>query len=348
MCRPSWSLLALLACTVAGSGALGGCSEAAARRQQEEVSRQVLDVEWRQRWVLGGGEGDTTVLMPSYVVGGQRQVYVLEGRLHRVVALRAQNGTIAWTAGGEGSGPQELRRPTGITMDAKGNVLVMDQGNGRVAVLAPNGTFTDHIPLQELGFPRGLCALRDGSLLVATIGAEHPLMQVSSRGKVIERYELPWRDLRDAGSLSVQGDLESDGNGGCIYALGKGRGFVNFVDGRLTAREYVEWFDVPPSKTTGDAYAGGRREMLAEGPSAAQGVGVWDGEIAVGFSGRTDDAGRLIDLYDAETGAYTRTYRAPRWFERMSRAGDLYVFITRIDGYPALLAAEPVVEHAAR
>jgi hypothetical protein len=26
----------------------------------------------------------------------------------------------------------------------------------------------------------------------------------------------------------------------------------------------------------------------------------------------------------------------------MSRAGDLYVFTTRVDGYPALLAAEPV------
>ncbi|HEV3052196.1 MAG TPA: hypothetical protein VGX50_17940, partial [Longimicrobium sp.] len=204
------------------------------------------------------------------------------------------------------------------------------------------------IPMQELGFPRGLCALRDGGLLVATIGTDHPLVQVSRRGKVIERYELPWRDLRDAGSLTLQGDLESDGNGGCIYALGKGRGFVSFVEGRLTAHEYVEWFDVPPSKTTGDAYAGGRRETLAEGPSAAQGVGAGRGEITVGFSGQTDDAGRLIDLYDAATGAYMHTYRSPRWFERMSRVGDLYVFITRINGYPAVLAAEPVIEPAAR
>ncbi|HEV3051938.1 MAG TPA: hypothetical protein VGX50_16640, partial [Longimicrobium sp.] len=136
MLRARWNgLTFLVVCTGAGLGALGGCSEATPRRQQGEVSRQVLNVEWRQRWVLGGGEGDTTVLMPSYVVGDQGRVYVLEGRLHRILALRARDGTVAWTAGGEGSGPQELRRPTGITMDAQGNVLVMDQGNGRVAVL---------------------------------------------------------------------------------------------------------------------------------------------------------------------------------------------------------------------
>jgi hypothetical protein len=341
---PRRGVVMILAACAAASGALVSCSETPARQQQRTANRRVLDVQWRERWRIGGGEGDTTVLMPSYVVGDQERVYVLEGQLHRVVALRADDGTVAWIAGGEGSGPQELRRPTGITMDGRGNVLVMDQGNGRVAVLAPSGTFTSHVPLQELGFPLGLCALRDGSMLVAAVATDHPLVRVSPRGKVIERYDLPWKELRDAGSLSVQGDLESDGHGGCIYALSKGRGFVTFVEDRLTAREYVEWFDVPPSQSIGDAYAGGRRETLAEGPTAAQGVGVGKEGIAVGFSGRTDDAGRLIDLYDARTGAYTRTYRAPRWFERMSRAGDLYVFITRIDGYPALLAAEPIVE----
>jgi hypothetical protein len=87
---------------------------------------------------------------------------------------------------------------------------------------------------------------------------------------------------------------------------------------------------------------------VAEGPLAAQGVGAGDDGIAVGFSGRTDDAGRLVDIYDRSTSAYTHTIRAPRWFERVSRVGPLYVFITRVNGYPAVLAAEPVVERAAR
>jgi hypothetical protein len=224
----------------------------------------------------------------------------------------------------------------------------MDQGNGRLAVLSPTGTFVAHVALQELGYPLGICALDDGGVLVAPLVTEHPLVRVSPQGRVVQRYELPWKDLADAGSLSLQGDLEGDGDGGCVYALTKGRGFVRFRDGRLSAHEYVEWFDVRPTEITGDAYAGGRRESVPEGPQAAQGVGAGEQGIAVGFSGRTNDAGRIIDFYDGTTGAYTHTWRAPRWFQRMGRADSLYLFITRIDGYPAVIAAEPVAQHAAR
>lgn len=308
----------------------------------------MVDVTWRQRWVAGGDEGDTTVLMPAAVVGNGQYVYVLETRLHRVSALRARDGKVVWRAGGEGGGPQELRNPTAISLDGRGNLLVMDQGNGRLAVLSPTGTFTAHVSLQELGFPFGVCALDDGGVLIAPLVTEHPLVRVSPKGRVIQRYELPWRDLVDAGSLSIQGDLVRDAGGGCIYALATGRGFVRFRGGRLTAHEYVEWFDVPGSERSGDPHEGGRRETLAKGPAASQGVGAGAEGIAIGFSGRTNDAGRLIDFYDAGTGAYTHTYRAPRWFQRMGVADNLYVFITRMEGYPAVLAAEAVRQDANR
>lgn len=333
----------LLLLVVFSAAALIGCrGNSASASQRRDVTRKVVDVTWRERWMVGGGEEDTTVLMPAAVVGDGERVYVLETRLHRLTALRAADGSVVWRAGGEGSGPQELRNPTAISLDRHGNLVVMDQGNGRLAVLAPTGTFVSHVALQELGFPNAMCALADGGVLVAPLVTEHPLVRVSSKGRVVQRYELPWRDLEDAGSLSIQGDLESDGGGGCIYALSKGRGFVQFTDGRMKAHDYVEWFDVPGSERSGDAYAGGRRETLAEGPTAAQGVGVGQEEIAIGFSGLTNEAGRQIDIYDRDSGAYRHTYRAPRWFERMARAGPLYVFITRKDGYPAVLAAEPV------
>jgi hypothetical protein len=332
-------LFACAACAATLAGCERGDSGGVQRRQ---LTRNVVDVEWRERWIVGGAEGDTTVLMPANVVGDGERVYVLEPQLHRVVALRTSDGSVLWRAGGEGRGPQELRNPSAFTLDRNGNVLVMDQGNGRLAVLSPAGTFTRHIAVQELGYPSGLCALDDGGVLVAPLVTEHPLVRLSPQGKLVQRYELPWRDLADAVSLAVQGDLEKDGSGGCVYAMVTGRGFVRYRDGKLSAHDYVEWFDVPRAERTGDPYRGGRRESMATGPQASQGVGIGEEGIAVGFSGNTNDAGRLIDLYDRTTGAYTRTYRAPRWFSRMSRAGNLYVFTTRMDGYPALLAAEPV------
>jgi hypothetical protein len=342
--------LLVIVWALCGAGALAGCERGknAPGAQRGGINRKLVDVTWRERWSVGGGEGDTTVLMPAGVAGDGERVYVLESRLNRIVALRAADGAVAWRAGTEGSGPQELRNPTAITLDRHGNVLVMDQGNGRLAVLAPTGTFVAHVALQEMGYPLGICALGDGGVLVAPLVTEHPLVRVSPQGRVVQRYELPWKDLADAGSLSLQGDLEGDGGGGCVYALTQGRGFVRFRDGQLSAHEYVEWFDVRRTEITGDAYAGGRRESAPEGPQAAQGIGAGGQGIAVGFSGRTNDAGRIIDFYDGSTGAYTHTWRAPRWFQRMGRAGNLYLFITRVDGYPMVIAAEPVTGHAVR
>jgi hypothetical protein len=330
----------LLLAFAAGCGTESGNTGA---EKRPELSRKLVEVTWRERWIAGGEEGDTTVLIPVAAVGDAERVYVLEPQLHRVVALRASDGAVLWTAGGEGAGPRELRNPTALSMDKDGNVRVMDQGNGRVAVLTPAGTFVRHAPLQMVGYPNGLCALDDGSMLVAPLVTDHPLVRVSPDGKVLQRYELPWPDLADAGSLSTQGDLERDGDGGCVYAMSKGRGFATFREGKLAAHDYVEWFDVPSTERTGDPRAGRRQETVPEGSRASQGVGVGEEGIAVGFSGRTNDAGRLIDIYDRETGAYTHTYRAPRWFSWMGRAGPLYVFITRVNGYPAVVAAEPVV-----
>lgn len=332
--------MVLLACA-AGCGTESGDTGS---EQRPALNRKLVNVTWRERWIVGGQEGDTTVLIPVAAVGDAELVYVLEPQLHRVVALRASDGVVLWKAGGEGAGPRELRSPTALSMDRDGNVLVMDQGNGRVAVLTPAGTFVRHVPLQMVGYANGLCALGDGSMLVAPLVTDHPLVRVAPDGKVLQRYELPWPDLSDAGSLSTQGDLARDGDGGCVYAMSKGRGFATFREGRLAAHDYVEWFDVPSTERTGDPRAGRRQETVPEGSHAAQGVGVGEEGIAVGFSGRTNDAGRLIDIYDGATGAYTHTYRAPRWFSWMGRAGPLYVFITRVNGYPAVAAAEPVVQ----
>lgn len=277
-------------------------------------------------------------MMPSYLVADREHVYVLETGLHRVAALRLSDGGLAWRVGGEGGGPGEFRNPTEIALSPRGEVLVLDQGNGRIAVVDGAGAVKRHVRLPEVGYPNGLCALDDGGFLVATLGTEHPVIRVSAAGEVMERYELPWRDLATAGSLPLQGTLRGDAAGGCVYALSTGRGFARYDGAGFSAHEYVEWFDVPGSRTEPDS--GGRRESLDPGLTAAQGLAADGRTIAIGFGGRTDDAGRLVDLYDAGTGAYTQSLRAPRWFWRMERAGNLYLFITRVDGYPAVTAVE--------
>jgi hypothetical protein len=48
----------------------------------------------------------------------------------------------------------------------------------------------------------------------------------------------------------------------------------------------------------------------------------------------------LIDLYSLDRGEYLHSFLAPVVFTRLARAGSVYFFESRRDGYPVLIAAE--------
>lgn len=302
-------------------------------------TRTMVPVQWNQLWMAGGSEEDTTVMMPAALVADSALVLVAEPAVHRVTALRVGDGGVAWRVSGPGSGPQELRNPVAVAFDTHGQAVVLDQGNGRLVVLDRTGRAHRYVTLQDNGYPLGVCPLADGSFLLAAVGSTHPLAHVSAEGETLARMSLPWGDLRDAGTLPQQGLVATDPRGGgCVYGLQFGRGFARFAAGRFgPPSDYVEAFDLPQSTQHPDS--GGRSERLGERIEAARAITADGRTVAVGFVGRSDDGGRLIDLYSAEHGAYSRSFLAPFWFDRFARTGDVYVFATRRNGYPALVAA---------
>lgn len=311
----------------------------AARWKARSGTRTMLPVQWSQLWMVGGSEDDTTVVMPAALVADSALVLVAEPGVHRVTALRVGDGSVAWRVSGPGSGPRELRNPVAVAFDARGEAVVLDQGNGRLVVLDRAGRAHRHVTLQDNGYPLGVCPLADGSFLLAAVGSTHPLAHVSAEGETLARVSLPWGDLRNAGTLPQQGLVASDPRaGGCVFGLQFGRGFARFAGGRFRPPgDYVEAFDLPQSTQRPDS--GGRSERLGQRIEAARAITADDHTIAVGFVGRSDDGGRLIDLYSAEEGSYSRSFLAPFWFDRFARTGDVYVFATRRNGYPALVAA---------
>jgi hypothetical protein len=300
----------------------------------------MVPVQWSTLWMQGGTEADTTVIMPTALAADSELIIVAEPSIHRITALRVGDGSVAWRVSGPGGGPQEVRNPMAVAFDAEGEVVVLDQGNGRVVRMnRATGRAYRHVNLQDNGYPVGLCALTDGSFLLSTVGSTHPLAHVAENGRTLGRRSLPWPDLNGVGTLPQQGFLAPDpAAGGCVYGLRFGRGFVRFAAGRFhSPSDYVEGFDLPES--TQQADSGGRRENLGKRIEAARAIAADSETIAVGFVGRSDDGGRLIDLYSADQGSYSRTLLAPFWFDRFTRAGDVYVFVTRRNGYPALVAA---------
>jgi hypothetical protein len=311
----------------------------AARWKARSGTRAMVPVQWNQLWMAGGSEDDTTVMMPAGHVADSGLVLVAEPGVHRVTALRVEDGSVAWRVSGPGGGPQELRNPVAVAFDPRGGAVVLDQGNGRLVVLDRAGRARRHVTLQDNGYPLGVCPLADGSFLLATVGSTHPLAHVSAEGETLARLPLPWSDLRNVGTLPQQGLVAADPRaGGCVYGLQFGRGFARFADGRFgPPGDYVEAFDLPRSTQRPDS--GGRSERLGERIEAARAITADHQTIAVGFVGRSDDGGRLIHLYSAEHGSYSRSFLAPFWFDRFARTGDVYVFATRRNGYPALVAA---------
>jgi hypothetical protein len=65
------------------------------------------------------------------------------------------------------------------------------------------------------------------------------------------------------------------------------------------------------------------------------------GVLSVSFEGRTASAGRLIDRYDLETGAYLETYEFARPVTALAQSGGTVMLLHYAAGYPTLLAAVP-------
>src|SRR5439155_25652794 len=98
--------------------------------------------------------------------------------------------------GGRGAGKGELDSPTGIAVDASGNILVADTGNGRIEKFSPNGTFVSTIGMKgsghgQLGEPNGIAVDRAGNIYVAEVGSNHRVQKLAPDGTFIAEWKGP-------------------------------------------------------------------------------------------------------------------------------------------------------------
>jgi len=98
---------------------------------------------------------DASYPEPFSYVGGVRET--ADGRLMvadpvgQVLVLANLESGIADTIGRVGSGPQEYRQPDAVFPLPGDSTLLVDLGNARLVVIAPNGTFRQTMPLAREG-----------------------------------------------------------------------------------------------------------------------------------------------------------------------------------------------------
>jgi hypothetical protein len=320
--------------------AIAGCEKAKTVPEHRQGERVVVAARWNRLWMAGGTEADTSLLQPWRLAVGRDLVFVADKGGARIAAFRIADGSLAWIRGGKGSGPGEFLLPAALAVDRRGILWAADAQTGRVTLLGEDGSPRGSVPLTNLAYPEAMCPLRDGGMLLATSAQNEPLLRLSEQGEILERMELPWRDLRSAPPLSVQ-KLLAPTSDGCVLALALGRGFATLTERGAQTFSYLDDPPLPTVEETADKATGTTYRRVIDMQSAATSVAAEAGEIAISPGGSGALENRLVDFYRQNDGAYLRSIATPVRFERMARAGDVFFFLTHRDGYPALVAVRP-------
>ncbi len=97
-------------------------------------------------------------------------VYVSDSNNFRVQAFNS-NGKVKWVLGGQKS-PIKIGVPRGITLDKKGNVIVIDALRSKILIITPQGKLLKELGSRgskeaEFNFPNDIAVRPDGALYVA-------------------------------------------------------------------------------------------------------------------------------------------------------------------------------------
>jgi hypothetical protein len=318
---------------------LGACNhhDGASPREVDEVRevRRLLEVTWHPLWEAEGTGTDSMFSGPLRMVADSGHVYILDRGRNAVVALNAADGKLSWRYGGPGSGAQ-LRAPNAFSLAPSGQVVVFDSEPSRLVILNASGREVRQITVAGVGVSSGLCAMPDGTFVVAPLDPSlGPLVHLSARGSVLKQIDLPWRELNRAPSLGRQ-LLLAGTEDSCAAALVLGRGFGFLSGGSFREfRDYVEPVEAPRVESVN----GGTVQRVRSPVLATSSISFGHDTLAVAFAGRTEHAGRIIDLYDARGGTYLGSYLAPTYVKRFAHAaGRLYVLTesfgaTRVAAY---------------
>lgn len=339
--------LALVVLLTAG-GCAGDGDAGASDDRAPSTERVFADGSWDTLAYIEVALSDTLLFSVSNVTAGPQGFWVMDHGAKKVAHFDWE-GALRWYAGRAGQGPGEFSRLEQGVLDADGRLWILDPINARVSVLDESGELAREVPLSTQGettVPHGFALTAEGDRLYTLVLGDGLLpLALDARGRAVRTGDtIAVSDaVSDRGptSIALQGIVGQDREGDTwVYAFSMGDGMYRFrgtelVGGRIP---YVE--PVP--------FPGLVREVSREGSTvntvtrltsprfAANAVFVQDDTILVGFRGETDHAGRLVDRYDLESGAYLDSMLLPL-AGRVAVWEDRFVVIAN-DPTPRVLA----------
>ena len=191
--------------------------------------------------------------------------------------------------GGKGSGKGQFDSPSGIAVDANGNVFVADTQNGRIQKFSPTGTFLSVVGSMgtvrgQLAEPNGIAVDLNGVIYVAEAG-NHRVEKLAADGKFIAEWKGPGAGFYGPRRIAIGPDNS-------VYVVDQGRTrIVKFSSG---GQELAVW----GTKGSGD--------------------GQFDDPTSVAIDPKTnkvyvaDPINRRIQIFDSN-GKFLNKWSVPEW-----------------------------------
>lgn len=293
-------------------------------------ARRFVAAVWDTVFIIGGAIQDSVVFLPRTLTAGAGRLYVYDYGDTRLKAFD-DSGDLIWTFGKPGAGPREFGNVFDIELDSRGAIWAIDAGNGRIAVVDPDGTPNDIIPYASR-MVRDVLPTRDGVLVTPMSPAKVLWLALDSAGSVTHEQPLPEIADLTRTHFMARGTFAALGPGQRTWSAVFPFGNLLLVhDGRRLrcAGRLVEGEPFPDRWETG-----------SRPPVWAAGVALGDSSVFVLARGQTDAALRMVDVYSSRNCGYSRTLRLPVRATAIA-SDDGTFFVAYEDPAPAILALRP-------
>jgi hypothetical protein len=332
-----WALVVVMA----GAAA---CAESKADPTESFAPRNVVTETWDTVFVVGGEHvQDTLFSGPHRVAIAGAAVVVGDGMVERVIGLDRATGAVEWSFGRLGAGPREFRGISDIAVTRDGMIWVLDFGNGRITVLAPDGEFHGVKTLHHLPAPPASILPLDDRAIGMSHGAPSPFMELGLDSlELRQSFALSWPgSVPDLANTRVS--LAKGSGDTWVSAFALGPGFIVW-DG-AKPRPYIYREHIPFALRPSQELTAMGADSARNGAVSLEVVGE---EIFMLFGGRPNRRAHpeeptvWVDVYSLQ-GRYLRSYRLPFHGRAMATDGQTFYFLIT-DDIPKLIALRPIEE----
>ncbi len=317
--------------------------------QAPRPDRTLVEAAWDTLALVQTPPEDTLLFNAGHVTAADAGFWILD-RLGFRVAHFDWNGELQWYAGRRGGGPGEFTNPRNLALDQDQVVWVLDADNHRISGFDLEGRLHHELSLGQLERTlQHFAVAPDGQRFFSMVFDDilEPVL-IHAHGGVEYGPSIPIRDAGEAAwGMAFQGSSTPTAVGDrWFYAFSMGDGLFP-MDGMELARDrirYPEWIPFPRliREERRDGNVTNTTTRIEEPTFAAQDIHLSADRVYIRFAGNTEEAGRLVDVYDAWSGDYQETLLLPST-GRLAVWEDRFV-LARASPSVEILVLRPAVE----